>query len=327
MITVDAVKRSARSVFGWNTLGVALSIAILVAASFALFHLLRDIDVSRVGDALRAMPIGAIVIAAILVAASYVTLTFYDYFALRTTGQSHVPYRIAALTGFLAYTIGHSVGATVITGNAVRLRIYSGWGLGVIDVAKIAFVTGLTFWLGNAVTLGLGVAYDPGAAVAINRLPAWVNQGIALAVLGVIAAYLLWLLPRPRAIGRNGWQVVLPNARLTLLQIGIGMLDLGLAALAMFVLVSAHSPVELSGFIVAFVIASLLGFASHTPGSLGVFDAAMIVALPQIEKELLLASLLVFRGLYFVLPFCIAVLALGCRELWRLPGPRPLSSN
>jgi len=316
MINVEAVRRSARSVLGWNTISVLLSVAILIAACFALVHLLRDIDIAKVGVALRATPVWSIAVAALLVSASYVTLTFYDYFALRTTGQSHVPYRVAALTGFLAYTIGHSVGATVITGNAVRLRIYSGWGLGMIDVAKIAFVTGLTFWLGNAVTLGLGVAYAPDAAVAINRLPAWVNQGIALAVLGVIAAYLLWLVPRPRAIGRNGWQVVLPNARLTLLQIGIGVLDLGLAALAMFVLVTAHSPMELPGFIVAFVIASLLGFASHTPGSLGVFDAAMIVALPQIETELLLASLLVFRGLYFVLPFCIAVLTLACRELW-----------
>jgi uncharacterized membrane protein YbhN (UPF0104 family) len=316
MITVEAVKRSARWFFGWNALGVALSIAILVAASFALLHLLRDIDISRVGEALRTTPMGAIAAAAILVAASYVTLTLYDYFALRTTGQSHVPYRIAALTGFLAYTIGHSVGATVITGNAVRLRIYSGFGLGVIDVAKIAFITGLTFWLGNAVTLGLGVAYDPDAAVAVNRLPGWVNQCIALTVLAAIAAYLLWLMPRQRVIGRNGWQVALPDARLTLLQIGIGVLDLGLAALAMYVLVSVHSAVDLVPFVVAFVIASLLGFASHTPGSLGVFDAAMIVALPLVEKELLLASLLVFRGLYFVLPFCLAVLILGARELW-----------
>lgn len=315
MIIVEAVKRSARSVLSWNALGVLLSVAILVAACFALFYLLRDIDIPKVGAALRATPVWSIVTAAFLVAASYVTLTLYDYFALRTTGQTHVPYRIAGLAGFLAYTIGHSVGVTVITGNAVRLRIYSGWGLDVIEVAKIAFITGLTFWLGNAVTLGLGVAYDPAAAVAINRLPASTNQAIALVVLAAVAAYLMWLVPRPRAIGRDGWQVILPNARLTLLQIGIGMLDLGLAALAMFVLVAAHTPVELPGFVVAFVIASLLGFASHTPGSLGVFDAAMIVALPQVEKEPLLASLLVFRGLYFVLPFLVAVVLLGVREL------------
>ena len=54
---------------------------------------------------------------------------------------------------------------------------------------------------------------------------------------------------------------------------------------------------------VVFILATLLGFASHAPGSLGVFDAAMLVALPQFGKEQLLATLLVFRMLYFLIPF------------------------
>ena len=60
---------------------------------------------------------------------------------------------------------------------------------------------------------------------------------------------------------------------------------------------------------------ALLGFASHAPGSLGVFDAAMLLTLPQVGKEQLLASLLIFRCLYFLLPFVIAITAFGIREL------------
>jgi uncharacterized membrane protein YbhN (UPF0104 family) len=65
---------------------------------------------------------------------------------------------------------------------------------------------------------------------------------------------------------------------------------------------------------VVFVTAMLLGFVSHTPGGLGVFDAAILVALPQFSKEELLASLLIFRLLYFVLPLLIAVSILAIRE-------------
>jgi len=65
-----------------------------------------------------------------------------------------------------------------------------------------------------------------------------------------------------------------------------------------------------------FILATLLGFASHAPGSLGVFDAAMLVALPQFGREQLLATLLVFRVLYFVIPFGIAISIMGMRELW-----------
>jgi uncharacterized membrane protein YbhN (UPF0104 family) len=54
---------------------------------------------------------------------------------------------------------------------------------------------------------------------------------------------------------------------------------------------------------------------SHAPGSLGVLDAAMLAGLQQFEKEQLLASLLIFRALYFVLPFCVAILLLTAREI------------
>ena len=103
-------------------------------------------------------------------------LTFYDYFALRTIGRHDIPYRTAAFASFTSYTIGHNLGATVFTGGLVRLRIYSAWGLGIVDVAKIAFVTGLTFWLGNVVVLGIALAYAPDAAAAVTQLPAWINR-------------------------------------------------------------------------------------------------------------------------------------------------------
>jgi hypothetical protein len=312
-----AVFRTIRRRVNWDAVGIAVSIAILAAACFALFHLLRDVDFDKIMIAIRAMPFHAIVLAGIMIAASYVCYTFYDLFALRTIGHAHVPYRVAAMAGFLSYTIGHNLGATVLTGGVVRFRIYRAWGLTVIDVAKIAFVTGLTFWLGNAVVLGLGVAYAPDVASTVNLLPLWLNRLLAITVLLAIAFYLLWLIPRPRVLGRDGWKLTLPSAPLTLLQIGIGVADLGLAALAMYVLVSANAPIELTVVLVAFVIATLLGFLSHAPGSLGVFDAAMLVAIPLVDKEALIASLLIFRCLYFVIPFLLAVGIFGVRELAR----------
>src|SRR5262245_7033549 len=117
MQIAGAVARAVRRRLGWDTVGTALSVAIVIAACVTLVHLLRDVDIERVGAALRATPPQAILTAALLVAGSYFTLTFYDFFALRTIGQAHVPYRVAALTGFLSYTIGHNLGATAVTGG------------------------------------------------------------------------------------------------------------------------------------------------------------------------------------------------------------------
>jgi hypothetical protein len=65
---------------------------------------------------------------------------------------------------------------------------------------------------------------------------------------------------------------------------------------------------------VIFAAAMLIGVVSHAPGSLGVMEAAMFIGLPQFRKEELLASLLTFRVLYFVVPLLLAVLLLGLRE-------------
>jgi uncharacterized membrane protein YbhN (UPF0104 family) len=81
-------------------------------------------------------------------------------------------------------------------------------------------------------------------------------------------------------------------------------------------LMPAQPGIDFISLAVVFILATLLGFASHAPGSLGVFDAAMLVALPEFGREQLLATLVVFRILYFLIPFGIAISIMGTRELW-----------
>jgi glycosyltransferase 2 family protein len=300
---------------GWNRVGIALSITIIAVAAIVLYRMLHDIEVREVVHAVRTTPMHDLFLAGLFVAAGYFTLTFYDLFALRTIGWNSIPYRVAALAGFTSYSIGHNVGASVFTGAAVRYRVYSVWGLTAIDVAKICFVAGLTFWLGNATVLGIGIAYDPNAASAIDQFPVWLNRTVAIGILLVLAVYVGWVWLAPRQIGRSNWQVTLPGGPLTLLQILIGIIDLTCCALAMFVLMPSEPHIPFITLAVIFVMATLLGFASTSPGGLGVFDAAMFIGLWQFDKEDLLAGLLLFRLFYYLLPFAITLAVLGVREL------------
>jgi hypothetical protein len=300
---------------GWNRIGFLLSITIIAIAAVALVHILRGIHVSEVVAAMRRAHGNTIAWAAVFVAGGYFTLTFYDWFALRTIGWGAIPYRVAMLASFTSYAVGHNVGASVLTGGAVRYRIYSACGLDAIAVTKLCFVAGLTFWLGNATVLGLGIAYVPAAASAVDQLPAWFNRGVAFVILAVLASYVVWVWRRPRVIGRLGWKVTLPDGPLTLLQIGIGIVDLACCALAMYMLLPVEPHIGFVTLAVIFVAATLLGFASHAPGGLGVFDAAMLVALWQFDKHKLLAGLLLFRLLYYVVPLLLSLLILGGREL------------
>ena len=300
---------------GWHRLGAVLSVTIIAVAAVVLYRKLHDINFGKVLTAMTTVEYRDVATAALFVAAGYFTLTFYDLFALRTIGRRDIPYRVAALAGFTSYSIGHNVGASVFTGGAVRYRIYSSWGLDAVEVAKICFIAGLTFWLGNITVLGVGFAWHPYAASAIDQLPTWANRMLGIVALTVLVAYVTWVWRTPRVIGRENWQVQLPNGPLTLLQIVIGIVDLGCCALAMYMLVPNEPPVEFIDVAVIFITATLLGFASHSPGGLGVFDAAMLIALSQYDTEGLLAGLLIFRLLYYIIPFVLAIATLGVREL------------
>jgi uncharacterized membrane protein YbhN (UPF0104 family) len=300
---------------GRNKISVAISFAVVAVALATLYHLLRGIDAGKVVAALEAESGVRIAIAGALVVAGYANLILYDLFALHTIGKRSMPFRVVAFASFTSYTIGHSLGAATLTCGLVRFRVYSFWNLTVVDITKIAFMTGMTFWLGNVAVLGAVVSYAPHALSAIDHLPAWINRLFGLTGLFAIVCYLAWLVPRPRIVGRADWRIVLPNLRGTLLQIGIGTVDRCLASLSIFMLLPDSPSVGFTTIVVVYVIATLLGTVSHAPGSLGVVEAAMLIGLPQYPREALLATLLTFRVLDFFLPLALAIVMFGLREL------------
>src|SRR5580692_7135415 len=202
---------------GWKRLGIAASLLIIVLAITTLLRTLKGVDTGVILTALTDIPPHHIVLAALCVIGAFCTLTFYDFFALRTIGKKHVPF-----------------------------RIYSDYALNAIDVAKICFLSGLTFWLGNLFVLGFGMAYHPSAASAMDLLPPAINRLIALGCLAGIGAYFVWLVTGKsrRELGQNGWKVVLPSARLTLLQMLIGVVDLGFCAFAMYLLMPVQPDID-----------------------------------------------------------------------------------
>ena len=298
-------------------LGIVVSIAIAAIAIYVLTHALNRVDFGEVLAVVHRTDSGLIALALALVVVSYGSLTLYDLLALRTIGRSGVPYRIAALASFTSYPIAHGIGAVALISPVIRYRVYQASELGAVDVANICFLTGLTFWLGNLTSLGLSLLIDPGAISLFDYLPQTLNRLVATALLLGIAAFVVWSWLSPRSIGTRRWPVRLPSGPMVLLQIVIGIVDLSAAALAMYVLVPSAMNIDIFRLTAVFIAATLLGFASHAPAGLGVFDAAILLGLGGDDKEPLIAALLMFRFLYHLLPFVIALALFGGVEGWR----------
>ena len=143
---------------GWGRIGVVLSIAIITIAAYVLYKILRGIELKEVGEALVLTDPRNIALAGAVRRRRLFHTDVLRPVCAAHVGRDDVPYRIAALADSPATRSATTSAPSVFTGGAVRYRIYSAWGLDAVDVAKICFVAGLTFWPATSTVLGLGIA-------------------------------------------------------------------------------------------------------------------------------------------------------------------------
>jgi glycosyltransferase 2 family protein len=299
-------------------LGLIFSLALIGFALFILYKKLKGVSWDKIAFFMAETPTSALFYAGLFVVGAYFTLTFYDFFAVRTIGRTDISYKTAATASFTSYSIAHNLGFTFITAGVVRFLVYSPHGLSVGDVVRVVIIAGLTFWLGNAAVLGLGFMLEPQALEPLFshlNFSATTIRYLGLAIILALVFYVYLMNKGKVTLGKGDLSVTLPDGKLTFAQILLGIVDLTFCAGIMYVLMPkgiGHVPfVEL---MVIFVASMLLGFASHAPGGMGAFEASMLIGLPEMDKEQLIAALLLYRIYYFLIPFTLALIVMFFRE-------------
>lgn len=301
------------------SIGAALTVAALgLAALSGLLHSVRPHEIRRAFDALSAGQMGA---ALLLTAASYAMLTLYDRFALRTIGR-RLPWRTWALASFTSYTLSHNLGLALLTGGSARYRVYRAAGLSGGEIGSVIALASLSFWNGVILLAGL-------AAATSTRILPFFDWGLSLhwlhlAGLAVLTLCLIPLLLRHfglDAVEIGGWRTPLPDAKRSAAMTAVAALDLATASAALFVLLPAPDPAAYPVFFLGYALAIIAALISHVPGGLGVFEAVVIAVVPG-DKAQLLAALLAYRVIYYLLPLLLAALLLAWHEskAWRRPA-------
>ena len=303
---------------GLSILAALLVAALGLTALFKLLHTVRPHEIRHAFDALSTGQIGA---ALLLTAASYVLLTFYDRFALRVIERT-LPWRTYALASFTSYTLSHNLGLALLTGGSARYRIYRSAGLDAGEIGSVIALASFSFW--NGVILLAGLA----AMTSTHVLPmfdlALPLPWLHFAGLTVVAFCLVPLLLRRfglRAIDIGGWRTPFPGLQHGATMTGVAALDLAAASAALFVLLPTHDPALYPAFFLGYALAIIASLISHVPGGLGVFEAVVIATVPG-DKAQLLAALLAYRVIYYLLPLLLAALLLAWHEgkVWRGPA-------
>jgi glycosyltransferase 2 family protein len=294
-------------------LAVAFSLAIAGFSIYILGHVLAGVRWSAVRQAIAATSLEQIVAATFFTALSYLALTGYDGLALHQL-KVRVPYKTASLASFTSYAISFTLGFPLIIAGTVRYWIYSQKGLTASKVASLTVIAGATYWSGSGILLGAGLAFHAGAISAINHLWPILNVLMGVAIIGTALAYLVWATIKRRDVSFKGFRLELPGPALWVGQITLGVIDQCMAAAALYMLLPSHDQLDYFTFATVYVFGCVLGVASNSPGGIGVFEAAMLKSLPIASGEALLASLVLFRVIYYLVPFIFGLAFLGAHE-------------
>lgn len=302
-------------------LQIGAVVAVAALAFAALHGLLHEVRWRDVRHAFHAIGPWQIVGALALTVGSYLMLTLYDVLALRIVGRP-LPYRTAALASFTSYTLSHNLGFALLTGGSARYRVYSAAGLDTPDIVKVVATASMTFWSGVVVMAGVALALHQSPLALVGITISVTAQHLAgTAILGVTFCILAFLRGPAREAKFWRWHLRCPTLPQALGMIATSAIDLALASAALLILVPGAGPHAFPTFFLGYALAIIAALVTHVPGGVGVFEAVMLAVLPGADPSQILAALILYRLIYYVLPLLVAGALLAVHERRQLKKP------
>ncbi|HEY5810715.1 MAG TPA: lysylphosphatidylglycerol synthase domain-containing protein, partial [Povalibacter sp.] len=290
----------------------ALVIAALLAHTLRM--LLAEFSYQDLLQAIRSTDSASLAWAILATFISFIALTGYDHSSMRYVGAD-VSHAVTAQTAFIAYALSNTVGLGVLTGGAVRMRLYGAAGVEAGQISRAIAFNAAAFLMGISVVGAAALLWGASAVGPALHLPVWLLQLMGAAILAA-AALLLFLCRGGREQRLSGrLRIRLPSVSLALQQLLFSAVDIAATAAVLWFLLPANT-IAFPAFVGFFAIAIVLGVLSHVPGGLGVFEAVMLVALrDRMPTESLAAALVLYRLIYYVLPLLLALALLVVHEV------------
>ncbi|RIY01838.1 UPF0104 family protein [Aureimonas flava] len=286
----------------WPCVGLAA----VVLSCWILYKEVRGLSLDDIWVSFQNVGLSQWAMSIVCALLAYAVLAYYDRLALRHLDR-HVSLPFVAATSFTTYALSHNIGASVFSGAVVRYRAYSSRGLSTSEIALLIAFCSFTFALGILVLTAFTQLADPTMIRRYVDVDSRVPIGLAIVIILAIGLYVFGSFKgfRPRRIG--SFVIQYPRRDVVMRQLIAAPLEIVAAAgIIYFALPPEHNP----GFVIVlaiFVVSFSLALVSHAPGGLGVLEVTFLTGLSDVPETSVLAALLVFRILYLLIPFAMAI--------------------
>ncbi|MBO4672228.1 MAG: UPF0104 family protein [Alphaproteobacteria bacterium] len=290
-----------------------------VLAAGMLWWQLRNYSFHDILDAIFAIPKRNLVAACVACFAGYLALALYDYLALNYVG-GRVSWWKWMLAGMLGFAISNNAGHAVVSGGAIRYRLYTRWRITGGDILKMLTFSGFTYFLGCTAIVIIGFFLIPADVLEQSSGASMGLGALFVFCLGVLLAYFgmtVFFHDKQVRIGQIIFKI--PQTKTAFLQTILGITDSVLAGMVLYFCLIPFWHISFGTYIGLFVIAQTTGVFSQVPGGIGVFETIFLLALPpEVDKATVFGALLAYRIIYYVLPLlCVGSLFVLYERLLR----------
>ncbi len=308
------MKSSDKRFFNLQRLNPVIALILFSAALWVLHDALHQVNYHHILTQIRKIPTSHILSALGLTIVSYMAMTSYDLLAIRYI-RHPLHKRKVILASFISYAFSNTIGLSLLTSTSIRYRLYSTWGLSAEEIARLVAFTVLTFWMGIFTVAGLEFIVEPMAIPVLGPFAFHAVRPAGFIFTALVLSYILVVFLRKKPLTFKNWELQLPSIPLAWSQLLVGTIDWALACWVLFVLLPEQVGFSFFQFLGIFILAQIVALISHVPGGLGVFESMILLSTPDIPADQLLSSMVIYRGIYYLLPLALAALFLAGNEL------------
>ncbi len=264
-----------------------------------------QLDWAEVARSLRSYDAATLTTALALILPGYAACASYDLVGRHCTGHD-LPLRRTVAISFVGYCFSLNLGA-LIGGLAFRYRLYAPSGLSAWTIGQVIALSIVTNWSGYVLMSGALLAFHPPELPAEWGASPALLRGVGAALLVVAALYLALCFRRGgERLRWRGRELVVPGPRVVAVQLALSLASWG--AIAAVIAHLLPDGVSWLAVLPAVLTSAIVGVVSHVPGGLGVVEMVFAAMLgSEVGSARLVAGLLAFRAVYYVVPFLAAL--------------------
>jgi len=277
-------------------------VVFFILAVVAIHSQLARHSLSEIKNAVFSIPGRNLAYALAACAGAYTVLALYDRLALRYVGRKLAAWKWL-LAGFMGFAVSNNAGTALVSGAAIRYRLYTLWRFRMSEIFRMVLFSQFTYLIGYLFLIISGYFIIP----QDMRHSSTVAAAIWPCICAFIAYYVLAAAYK-KGIPIGNYTLKMPSVGTAVMQTMIGTLDGLCVSLVLYSVLYPLVQVPFKMYVGVFVISHALGMLIPVPGALGVFEGLFLFFLPAAKgnEAVVFGALIVYRVIYFFIPLAIA---------------------